>query len=450
MMSALPSAPRGMLPALARLPLGGLRARRRALKGMAALAAAFAAVPSRYARCFSSTPWPDTRLWLSRQPDGSASVLRQRAPGAAVAFDTYSQRMPGTREVSVAGERFFAFMAPRLGAEHMVVWRREQDIRELVAAGRPIEDLDALFPARVTAASERPQLTGPVYAWDKLDTKDPYRYWDDGNERWMYWESFWAPAEEAAVATPFPAFGDAAGRMLAPLLGIPSALPSPEIGEQRSYGMNSDGAVASTARGSAMKDRAYAIIYQYNVWGSDMSRSGTGSDLWSPEARLAITSLEAVVDHFGIRSMLDCACGDATWIVPFFVSQHPEISYCGVDIVPEVIEQNKQRNPGVQFLALDLAESPLPTGADLIFSKETMNHMPLEDALNAIERFRATGALYLLTSVHHNSNNEDGRGKSCYTTYVKYDYELPPFNLEKVASIVEYQGLGTSYTLYKL
>ncbi|CAJ1404801.1 unnamed protein product, partial [Effrenium voratum] len=96
-----------------------------------------------------------------------------------------------------------------------------------------------------------------------------------------------------------------------------------------------------------------------------------GSDLWSPEARLAVTALEAVVDAFGITSMLDCACGDATWMVPFFVARQKELQYLGVDVVSEVIERNKQRHPGVQFLAQDLSEIPLPTGAELIFSKET-------------------------------------------------------------------------------
>ena len=28
-------------------------------------------------------------------------------------------------------------------------------------------------------------------------------------------------------------------------------------------------------------------------------------------------------------------------------------------------------------------------------------------------------------------------------TYIKYDYELPPFSLRKIARVVEYQGLQT-------
>lgn len=199
-----------------------------------------------------------------------------------------------------------------------------------------------------------------------------------------------------------------------------------------------------------MKDRAYAIVYQYNVWGSDVSRSGTGSDFWSPEARLGVTALEAVLDRYGIQSMLDCACGDATWMVPYFVRRHPEISYTGCDIVAEVIEQNKQNHPGVQFLALDLAESPLPQGAELVFSKETLNHMGLEDAQSALQRFAATGAKYLLTNVHEGAVNEMGLNKKCFTTYIKYDFELPPFNMRKIASVIEYQGLQTSYVLFAL
>eukprot|EP00931_Biecheleriopsis_adriatica_P108941 TRINITY_DN83208_c0_g1_i1.p1 TRINITY_DN83208_c0_g1~~TRINITY_DN83208_c0_g1_i1.p1 ORF type:complete len:449 (+),score=68.40 TRINITY_DN83208_c0_g1_i1:105-1451(+) len=427
---------------------------RRFLRGMAALAA-LAALPSRHVRSRSfATLWPDARFWLSRPHADSATVSRQRGESAVLAFDAYSTRAPGTKEVKIGSESFFAFVAPRLGVEHFVVWRREQDVREAVERGVKLEELGSVYPCRLTLARERPQLTAPVYSFagTEVGEKDPNRYWQDGPDacRWMYWESFWAPAEDAANAFTSPAFGDAAGRMLSPLLDSPSALASPESELQRSFGLRDPNAVASTARSSAMKDRAFAVIYQFNVWGSDVSRSGTGSDLWSPEARLATTALDAVIDHFDVRSVLDCACGDANWIVPFFVARHPEVSYCGVDIVPEVINQNRERHPGVQFLALDLAESPLPRGAELVFSKETLNHMPLEDALNAIERFRATGAKYFLTNVHHNSENEDGRGKTCYTTYAKYDYELPPFNMDKVASIVEYQGIGTSFSLYRL
>ncbi|CAJ1334749.1 unnamed protein product [Effrenium voratum] len=293
------------------------------------------------------------------------------------------------------------------------------------------------------------QLTAAVWRWEKLDERDPNRYWEVGGDSWMYWESFWVPAEDAALATDSPAFGDSKGAMLQPSLSSEAA---PAISDGMSVLHQDLGPEDEQERltRAAMKDRAYSIVYEYNVWGSDVSRSGTGSDLWSPEARLAVTALEAVVDAFGITSMLDCACGDATWMVPFFVARQKELQYLGVDVVSEVIERNKQRHPGVQFLAQDLSEIPLPTGAELIFSKETLNHMHLMDAQRALQRFAATGARFLLTNVHEGAENFLGAEKTCHTTYIKYDYELPPFSLRKVVRVVEYQGLQTCFALFEL
>ncbi|CAE8652974.1 unnamed protein product [Polarella glacialis] len=410
-------------------------------------------------------PWPDLRLWVSQLPDGSGTtVARERASDADIAFDAYSQPLPGTREVRLGGESFFAFASPRVGAEHLVVWRRVEDVRaragdyQEAAAARTrgqgsgtvggVEDpLGASAPLRVTQSWARAQLTAPVWRWDKLDEKDPGRYWADASgDPWMYWESFWAPAEDAAAATTRPAFGDAQGTMLGPLLGLDEGAADGVVVSDASLG----GSQAEREARAEMKDKAYSIVYEYNVWGSDVSRSGTGSDLWSPEARLAVTALEAVVDAYGVRSIIDCACGDATWMVPFFVARHPEISYVGVDVVSDVIEKNRLRHPGLQFLSQDLSEIPLPAGADLIFSKETMNHMHLADAEMSLRRFAATGARYLLTNVHEGADNFEGGRKTCYTTYIHYDYELPPFNMRKVASIIEYQGPGTSFTLFDL
>lgn len=421
-------------------------------------------------RCFSAaggqacTPWPDSRLWVQRLPDGTAALSRQRSSHDSLALDVYSHRCPGTREVRVGGLRFWAFAGPRLGAEHLVVWRRVQDVRDAAESWLPGKgshgacELEDGALLRLTRPADREQLTAAVWCWDQRDVRDPDRYWDDGGEGgpWMYWESFWAPAEAAAQATTTPAFGDAAGRMLAPTLGAAKdsarAAADGEVPtwQRQDPGSEPGQVVPSTAIGKAQKDRAYAIVYQFNVWGSDVSRSGTGSDFWSPEARLAVTAMEAVIDRFGIRSMLDCACGDATWMPPFFALRHSEVAYCGVDIVPEVIEENRRKYPELEFHALDLAESPLPSGADLVFSKETVNHMDLSDAQRALQRFRDTGARYLLTNVHEGSANEEGSAKGCYTTYIRYDYELPPFNLKKVARVIEYQGPRTSYSVFEL
>lgn len=429
---------------------------------------ATSAGPAGHSRNAPAVPWPDLRFWVWRLPDGNATVEREPGPGAEFVFDAYSQHFPGTREVRLGNFRFFAFTAPRRGAEHLVVWRRTADVHSAaqrwlgdgVAFGRSADcRFDPSHALRVVPFRRRTQLTAAVWCWDRLDVRDPDRYWDggDGTGPWMYWESFWAPSESAACASMSPAFGDVEGLRLqyldpvgATSVPIPDSATTARVTPTKRLDQEEERVVESTATATAAKDRAYSIVYQYNVWGSDVSRSGTGSDLWSPEARLAVTAIEAVLHRFDIKSILDCACGDATWMVPFFVARHPEIQYRGVDIVSDVIEQNRQRHPGVDFEAMDLAEARLPTGADMIFSKETINHMGLEDAMSTIQRFRETGARYLLTNVHEGSVNEEGYDKKCFTTYIKYDYELPPFNMKKITRLIEYQGLHTSFCLFDL
>jgi len=311
------------------------------------------------------------------------------------------------------------------------------------------------MPFRITRLEEKVPLTAPMNRWDNVEEKDADRYWNDGGwSPWMYWETFWVPTEPGGVAAATPASDYGTDGMLEPLLATQdystSAAYLLEVDPRQAMFQGDTGEAAkSTAVSKVNKSRAYEIVYEYNVWGSDTSRSGTVSDLWSPEARLATAALEAVIDSFGIRSVVDCACGDATWVVPFFVTRS-DVAYTGIDIVPSVIEQNRQRFQGVDFLCLDAAVDPLPTGADLIFSKETMNHMPLEDAQRTLESFAQTGASYLLTNVHVGAQNEKGRNKTCFTTYIHYDYELPPFSMRKLASVVEYQGAGTSYALFAL
>lgn len=437
------------------------RSRELRSKGLAVLAASAVAQVTRTRPGAGAVPWPDKRLWVRKLPDGTAEVSTIRSADAFMAFDAYSQPRPGTREICLGDLCFFCFVGPRLGAEHLVLWRRVADVQEraeqyqAAAAAQTAGMSDTVdqallrdAPLRLTKCSDKAQLTAAVWRWEKLDERDPNRYWEVGNDSWMYWESFWAPAEDAALAMDSPAFGDLNGVMLQPTL--PASTLLIDAGNSILDQDLPQGAEEERRARAAMKDKAYSIVYEYNVWGSDVSRSGTGSDLWSPEARLAVTALEAVVDAFGIRSMLDCACGDATWMVPFFVTRHPEIQYTGVDVVSEVIQRNQQRHPRINFLAQDLSEMPLPQGAQLIFSKETLNHMHLHDAQRALQQFAQTGARYLLTNVHEGVDNFVGAEKTCHTTYIKYDYELPPFSLPKVLRVNEYQGLETSFTLFQL
>eukprot|EP00435_Cladocopium_sp_Y103_P044849 s353_g12.t1 len=172
---------------------------------------------------------------------------------------------------------------------------------------------------------------------------------------------------------------------------------------------------------------------------------GEGSDPFHPMVRIAITVLDMVVDMLGATSMLDAACGDAAWIATAFLSRRPQVKYTGVDIVSHVIEdiagesieddENQRRFPSLRFLTADLSGTSLPA-ADFVFSKETLNHMFLKDAVQALSAFRASGNRYLVTNIHRGAPNNQGATKGHHAHYAPYDYTLHPFNLRKLCPLL--------------
>lgn len=53
----------------------------------------------------------------------------------------------------------------------------------------------------------------------------------------------------------------------------------------------------------------------------------------------------------------------------------------GIDVVCSLIERHKAKyttaHPGWTFGCVDYANEPLPTGFDLIFSRDSLQHLPL-------------------------------------------------------------------------
>eukprot|EP00434_Breviolum_minutum_P001028 symbB.v1.2.000902.t1/scaffold27.1/size414596/10 len=174
------------------------------------------------------------------------------------------------------------------------------------------------------------------------------------------------------------------------------------------------------------------------------------SDPFHPMVRIAITVLDMVVDMLDVTSLLDAACGDAAWIATAFLARRPQVKYIGVDIVSHVIEENQQRFPSLRFVASDLSGAELPK-ADVVFSKETLNHMFVEDAVQAVKAFQTSGARYLVTNIHRGAPNNLGASKGHHAHYAPYDYALPPFNLRKLCPLLSINKEDwTEYALFAL
>jgi hypothetical protein len=155
----------------------------------------------------------------------------------------------------------------------------------------------------------------------------------------------------------------------------------------------------------------FTRIYETNLWGSEASRSGTGSvDAQTARIREALPGLMA---HLEIRSLLDIPCGDFAWMrhVPL-----DGVHYTGADIVPHLVEANQRAfgasssgdGPGNRrFVLLDLTHDALPP-VDLVFCRDCLVHLSFAHIASALRNLHASGAQWLLTTTFPGqARNED-------------------------------------------
>jgi len=140
-------------------------------------------------------------------------------------------------------------------------------------------------------------------------------------------------------------------------------------------------------------EAVFTKIFDENSWKGKV-RSGPGSTLAVTE--LARAGLSAAFEDLNIRSLCDAPCGDGTWI--FEVTSALD-HYYGVDIVQELIDNNRQRElpDNHDFLHADITQDPLPK-ADAILCRDCLVHLSLDLAQQALSNFVASGATYLITT----------------------------------------------------
>ena len=138
----------------------------------------------------------------------------------------------------------------------------------------------------------------------------------------------------------------------------------------------------------------FAAIHRRNEWGSAESVSGPGSTLARAEDFAG--ELQALLARLDARVLLDAPCGDFNWIGGIADGME---RYVGVDVVPELVERNRELHggPGRTFLLADLTCDPLPA-ADVILCRDCLVHFSFADARAALENFRRSGSTWLCTT----------------------------------------------------
>jgi 2-polyprenyl-3-methyl-5-hydroxy-6-metoxy-1,4-benzoquinol methylase len=140
----------------------------------------------------------------------------------------------------------------------------------------------------------------------------------------------------------------------------------------------------------------FSTIYNGNLWGSNESRSGGGSEVGTTE--IIRKTLPVLWKQYGIKTFLDVPCGDYNWMKEV---AKDNISYIGGDIVKELIERNNRsyKSENVSFKVIDITKDNLPA-VDMIFCKDCLQHLSYENIFKALENFKKSNSKYLLTSTY--------------------------------------------------
>ena len=136
----------------------------------------------------------------------------------------------------------------------------------------------------------------------------------------------------------------------------------------------------------------FSSYYKNNSWGSTESSSGPGSELRNAQA--LISELPSLIEKWHIKSILDIPCGDWNWM------RHVDrrgAAYIGADIVPELINDNNKKYPGIDFRIINASYDPLPE-VDLILCRDLLIHLPYSEISNIFRNLKKSNSKYLLTT----------------------------------------------------
>lgn len=140
---------------------------------------------------------------------------------------------------------------------------------------------------------------------------------------------------------------------------------------------------------------AFEQIYQQNLWGSEQSKSGDGSELeYTAEYRKNLISL---LKDRKFTSMLDAPCGDLNWMLK--VIEEVEIQYQGGDISSSLIAELQSRYPALHLTNFDICKDNFPK-VDVWHCRDCLFHLPFADIQIALQNFVQSDVPFALLTTH--------------------------------------------------
>ncbi len=144
------------------------------------------------------------------------------------------------------------------------------------------------------------------------------------------------------------------------------------------------------------KDK-FTQIHQNNLWQSEESVSGVGSEIdYTKNLRAEIPK---IVNQFSIKKMVDAPCGDFNWM-QHLLSKTP-IKYHGFDIVDGLVAENNKNfaTDNIEFSVADICNDKLPD-CDLLMVRDCLFHLCYDDINRFLSHLAQCDYKYLFTTTH--------------------------------------------------
>jgi len=160
-----------------------------------------------------------------------------------------------------------------------------------------------------------------------------------------------------------------------------------------------------------------------NMWHSSETVSGAGSEL--DETAFVRECIGQWIQKYNVKSFVDAPCGDANWqgAIPGLDNIH----YKGYDIADEPLKIAREKNANhtlMSFQFMDLT-SEVPQMADIIMTRDVIQHLPLQKGTRLLLNAKASGARFLAVTTFSDGDNINITAGNFY----KNNVHASPFSL---------------------
>jgi hypothetical protein len=138
-------------------------------------------------------------------------------------------------------------------------------------------------------------------------------------------------------------------------------------------------------------------IYKTNTWGvGSITKPLSGSGSVPENAQPYVDFVGKVIQTYRLEKVLDVGHGDFEMWRDW---QFPGIDYLGVDVSDEATRIARSKYPNFNFITLDLTQTKAIPSADILISKDCLQHLPNHAILMLLQKFSSYDFLVICNDI---------------------------------------------------